>query len=38
MASATTGIPSFAKLFQMPLTSTASVARELENPHEPRIE
>ena len=38
MASATTGIPSLAKLFQMPVTTTESVERDFEKPHDDSIE
>ena len=37
-ASATTGVPSLTKLFQMPVTSTESVDRDFENPHDDSIE
>src|SRR5262245_33860829 len=37
-ATATMGIPSLTKLFQMPLTTRDRVARDLEKPHDPSIE
>src|SRR5215471_5134892 len=37
-ATATIGMPSLTKLFQMPVTTTDRVARDLENPHDPSIE
>jgi hypothetical protein len=37
IANATIGVPSFTKLFQMPVTSTESVDREFENPHDPSM-
>jgi hypothetical protein len=38
MASATIGMPSLAKLFQIPVTVTDRVDRDFENPHEDSIE
>ena len=38
MARATIGMPSLAKLFQMPVTSTDSVDRDFEKPHDDSIE